>query len=201
MSPAAVALAPRDESLTRRRVGISDESLVRQVLSGVEGSFERLLKRHQSGIYAFLCRMTGNPDEAADIAQEVFMKTFANLEQFNHTFRFKTWLYRIAANAAVDRRRRRRRGPTVSLEPVEEGGGTPLPSREPGPDEVLQARETKARMEAALREMPGSYREVLLLRFQGEMRYDEIAAVTRLPLGTVKNRIFRAREMLRKALG
>lgn len=202
-TPASIEAArlERDARLTARRVQVSDEALVQQVLEGSKGAFETLLKRHQSGIYAFLYRMTGDSDEAADVAQEVFMKTFANLEQFNQSFRFKTWLYRIAANAAVDRRRRRRRAPAFSMTPPDdETSGPALPSSDPGPDEIFQARETRERLEKAMRRMPASYREVLLLRFQGEMRYDEIAAVTKLPLGTVKNRIFRAREMLKRAL-
>jgi RNA polymerase sigma-70 factor (ECF subfamily) len=200
MAAIASALPAPDARLTPRRVRISDESLVREVLSGKEDTFETLLRRHESGVYAFLYRMTGDPDEAADVAQEVFMKTFANLEQFNPAFKFKTWLYRIAANAAVDRRRRRRRGPTAVAPPEEGGAGPALPSREPNPEEILQAKETRAKLEAALRKMSATYREVLLLRFQGDMRYDEIASVTGLPLGTVKNRIFRAREMLKRAL-
>ena len=75
-----------------------------------------------------------------------------------------------------------------------------IPSSEPSPDEMLRARETRERLESALEQMPAPYRRVLLLRYQGDLRYDEIASLTKLPLGTVKNRIFRAREMLKRAL-
>lgn len=171
------------------------------VLMGMEGSFETLLRRHESGIFAFLFRMLRNPEEAADLAQEVFMKVFACMEQFNPEYRFKTWLYRIAANAAVDRSRRKRHVRAHSADLPEEEGLAMFPSLDPGPEDHLRARETRDRLDAALRGMPKSYREVLVLRFQNEMRYDEIAEVTSLPLGTVKNRIFRAREMLKKAIG
>jgi RNA polymerase sigma-70 factor, ECF subfamily len=192
--PAAIALTPARDPR-------SDETLISDILAGRGGEFETLVRRHQHGIYAFLLRMVREPEEAADLAQEVFLKVFANLEQYNPAFRFKTWLYRIAANAAVDRRRRRRTaGFQVRLDSGEEGGSTRLPSGAPGPDEILTARETRERLESALAEMPPSYRKVLLMRFQGDLQYNEIAAITQLPLGTVKNRIFRAREMLKRAL-
>lgn len=142
--------------------------------------------------------MLRNPEEAADLTQEVFLKVFANIEQFNSIYRFKTWLYRIAANAAVDRRRRARHQPVRAIPDDESDGVAVLPSSDPGPDDLLQEKETRQRLESALERMPESYRSVLLLRFQSELRYDEIAAATGLPLGTVKNRIHRAREMLKR---
>jgi RNA polymerase sigma-70 factor (ECF subfamily) len=186
-------------ALTPARDPRSDETLIQDILKGGNGDFETLVKRHQQGIYAFLLRMVRHPDEAADLTQEVFLKVFANLEQYNPAFRFKTWLYRIAANAAVDRRRRRK----TAGQPLEfdaDDGSSRLPSNAPGPDEMLTARETRERLEGALEELPASYRKVLLMRFQGDLQYNEIARITRLPIGTVKNRIFRAREMLKRAL-
>jgi RNA polymerase sigma-70 factor (ECF subfamily) len=200
MSPLSLATVRADARLTPSRVAKCDEDLVADVCAGREGSFELLVRRHQSGVYAFLCRMVRSPEEAADLAQEVFLKVFANIEQFNSIYRFKTWLYRIAANAAVDRRRRNRHAASRSTLPDEDGNFSLIASVDPGPDDLLQEKETRARLEAALNRMPGTYREVLLLRFQGDLRYDEIAVITGLPLGTVKNRIFRAREMLKKAL-
>lgn len=201
MRPDRAAAFRTDVSPTLSPVPLTDEDLVAQTLKGRPGAFEDLVRRHQHGIFAFLFRMARDPDDAADLAQEVFLKVFANLEQYKPEFRFKTWLYRIAANAAVDRRRRRR--PTRSINelgPENEDGASTIPSIDPGPEEALHEREMRDRIEAALEEMPASHREVLLLRFQGDMRYDEIAAITRLPLGTVKNRIFRAREFLKKAI-
>jgi len=179
----------------------SDETLIADILAGRGGDFETLVRRHQNGVFAFLMRMVRDVDAASDLAQEVFLKVFANLEQFNPSYRFKTWLYRIAANAAVDRRRRARKDRGLTpVGPEDEPGSIQLASEGPGPDEMLSARETREKLEVALAAMPVAYRRVMLLRYQNDLRYDEIADITRLPLGTVKNRIFRAREMLKRAL-
>jgi RNA polymerase sigma-70 factor, ECF subfamily len=193
--------AARAISLTPANEFLSDEALVEEVLAGNGGEFETLVRRHQSAVYAFLLRMVRDAEEAADIAQEVFLKVFSNLEQFNPQYRFKTWLFRIAANAAVDRRRRARKDRGLArVENDDENGGIQLASRGPSPHEMLSERETRERLEVALSGLPQAYRRVILLRYQNDLRYDEIAHVTRLPLGTVKNRIFRAREMLKRAL-
>ncbi len=176
---------------------------MRRVLQGHGSEFESLVRRHQGAIYNFLLRMVHDPDEAMDLSQEVFMKVFCSLERFDPRFRFTTWMYRIASNAAIDLIRKRRVGSTLSLDAPagdEERGPREVPANGPLPDEFLEALETREQLEEALGRLPADYRQVLLLRHQGERRYDEIARITGLPLGTVKNRIFRAREVLRKAV-
>lgn len=186
---------------TPATAGLSDEALIADILAGGAGQFETLVRTHQSGVYAFLLRMVRDSEEAADLTQEVFVKVFSNLEQFNPQYRFKTWLYRIAANAAVDRRRRARKDRGLTrVDSSDDSGPVQLRSSRPDPHEFFSALETRDRLQDALSEMPPAYRQVILLRYQNDMRYDEIAQVTRLPLGTVKNRIFRAREMLKRAL-
>ena len=179
----------------------TDEQVVAGILAGQGADFEILVRRHQSAIYNFLLRMLHDPEEALDLAQEVFLKVFCSLERFDPRFRFTTWMYRIAFNAAIDHIRKRRPG-MLSLDAGSDdpGGARELAGVEPTPDQFLQARETKSHLEDALRTLPTEYRQVLLLRHRGERRYDKIAKITRLPIGTVKNRIFRAREMLRKAI-
>ena len=182
----------------------SDEQIVAGILAGKGSDFEILVLRHQGAIHNFILRMLHDTEEALDLTQEVFLKIFCSLERFDPQFRFTTWMYRIASNAAIDQIRKRRTGTTFSLDaPIssEEGSGSrDVAGTEPTPDEVFQASETRGHIEEALAALPSEYRHVLLLRHQGERRYDEIARITGLPIGTVKNRIFRAREMLRKAL-
>ena len=177
--------------------------MVRQILAGAGADFELLVRRHQSAIFNFLLRMLHDAEEAMDLTQEVFLKVFCSLERFDPRFRFTTWMYRIASNAAIDQMRRRRAGTLVSLDaPLGDDPGSfrEVAGQEPSPEQFLEARETRGHLEEALRELPPEYRQVLLLRHQGERPYDEIAKITGLPLGTVKNRIFRAREMLKRAI-
>lgn len=181
----------------------SDEEMVRQILAGAGGDFELLVRRHQSAIFNFLLRMLHDVEEAMDLTQEVFLKVFCSLDRFDPRFRFTTWMYRIASNAAIDQMRRRRAGTTVSLDaPLGDDPGSvrEVAGQEPSPEQFLEAREMRGHLEEALRRLPPEYRQVLLLRHQGERPYDEIAKITGLPLGTVKNRIFRAREMLKRAI-
>ncbi len=185
------------------RAHLSDEGIVAGIVGGNGADFEVLVRRHQGALYGFVLRMVHDPEEALDLTQEVFLKVFCSLERFDPRFRFTTWMYRIASNAAIDHIRKRRPGMTLSLDAQQgesSGGPREVVADHPTPDEFLQARETRGRLEDALRSLPADYREVLLLRHQGERRYDEIARITGLPLGTVKNRIFRAREMLKRAL-
>ncbi|HEY3174609.1 MAG TPA: sigma-70 family RNA polymerase sigma factor [Candidatus Polarisedimenticolia bacterium] len=184
-------------------VSLSDEQLLAEVLAGRGADFEVLVRRHQGAVYNFILRMLHDPEDALDLTQEVFLKIFCSMERFDPRFRFTTWMYRIASNAAIDQIRKRRPGATVSLDaPISDDSGSmrEVPGTGPTPDQFLEARETRSHLEAALAGLPGDYRQILLLRHQGERRYDEIAKITGLPIGTVKNRIFRAREMLRKAL-
>lgn len=180
-----------------------DEQIVAKVLNGQGSLFETLVQRHQGPVYNFLLRMLHDPEEALDMTQEVFLKVFCSLERFDPRFRFTTWMYRIASNAAIDQIRKRRPGTVLSLDaPIAEDTDyvREVAGSGPTPDQLLQARETQDHLENALQELPVEYRQVLLLRHQGERRYDEIARITGLPIGTVKNRIFRAREMLRRAI-
>ncbi|MFQ5701497.1 MAG: RNA polymerase sigma factor [Acidobacteriota bacterium] len=182
---------------------LSDEQVVARILRGHGREFEILVRRHQDALYSFILRMVRDREEALDLCQEVFLKVFNNLERFDPRFRFTTWLYRIASNASIDQLRRRRPGTVLSLDaPLrgESGSVREFPSKEPTPDQFLQAQETHGHLERALQDLPEGYRRILLLRHRSHRRYDEIARITGLPLGTVKNRIFRAREMLRRAI-
>ena len=187
-----------------RRVGASDEALVEAALDGERGAFETLVRRHQRSLVSHIYRLIGRREAALDLAQDVFLKVYQSLGSFDPTYRFTTWLYRIASNCAIDHLRKKQ-PPTCPLqpEPSEEGTDRPessIAGSEPSPDEMLRLRELQDRLESAVGELPRDYRRLILLRHRQHCRYDEIARITRLPIGTVKNRIFRAREMLRHSL-
>jgi RNA polymerase sigma-70 factor (ECF subfamily) len=181
---------------------VTDEQLVAASCNGDRQAFENLVRRHRRSLVNHLYRQIGQRDAALDLAQEVFLKIYLSLSSFDPRFRFTTWLYRIASNCAIDHLRRKHPH-TCSLthdahdEPRETRA---LAGNGPTPDEVLRLRELECRIERAVAGLPPDFRQLVLLRHRQHCRYDEIARITDLPLGTVKNRIFRAREMLRHDL-
>ena len=182
-------------------VPVSDEQLVRRVLDGDRWAFERLVRRHQTRLVNHLYRQTGQRELAFDLAQEVFLKVYTALPRFNPRYRFTTWLYRIATNRAIDLMRRKT-VPLCSLDETDHDvpRHSTLADGAPAPDEILVYTELHQRLERAIDELPDDYRRLLLLRNRQHYRYDEIARITDLPIGTVKNRIFRARAILRETL-
>ncbi len=180
---------------------VSDEQLVRQALDGDRWAFERLVRRHQTGLVNHLYRQTGQHELAFDLAQEVFLKVYSALPKFNPKYRFTTWVYRIATNRAIDVMRRKT-VPVCSLDETDHDvpRHSTLADGAPAPDEILVYTELQQRLKRAIDELPDEYRRLLLLRNRQHYRYDEIARITDLPIGTVKNRIFRARVILRETL-
>ncbi len=180
----------------------ADSDLVVRAIAGREDGFEELVRRYQRPIVAYVYRMVGDYDAALDLTQEVFIKVYGSLTRYRSEFKFSTWIYRIAHNAAIDHLRRN----NVRLEDLElesETGGAyekPLASSAPSPEQLSERAERRAEIEEVVQHLPASYRELIMLRHALDFSYDEIAEVTGLPLGTVKNRIFRAREVMRAEL-
>lgn len=182
---------------------LPDETLVDEALAGDRDAFGALVQRHQRGLVNYIFRLVGSRDVATDLAQEVFLKVFVGLQSFDPRYRFTTWLYRIASNGAIDHLRRKQpKTLSLSQPPADDGApqAPPLAGSDPTPDDVLRLRELESRLNAAIGALPPAYRQLILLRHRQHCRYDEIARITHLPLGTVKNRIFRAREILRGQL-
>jgi len=184
-------------------IGVTDRDLITRALAGREEYFEELVRRYQRPIVAYVYRMVGDYDAALDLAQEVFIKVYNSLERYRPEYKFSTWVYRIAHNAAIDHLRRAGGFRTEDLETEGEGGRTyekPLASAAPSPEQESERRERRAEIEEVVQALPPAYRELIVLRHAHDFSYDEIAEVTGLPLGTVKNRIFRAREAMRGQL-
>ncbi|HEX8351636.1 MAG TPA: sigma-70 family RNA polymerase sigma factor [Pyrinomonadaceae bacterium] len=181
----------------------ADTELVVRALSGREDGFEELVRRYQRPIVAYVYRMVGDYDAALDLTQEVFIKVYNSLGRYRPEFKFSTWIYRIAHNAAIDHLRRQGSVRTEVMELTGEGGSTfekPLASKSPTPEQETERGERRAEIEEVVGQLPAAYRELIVLRHSHDLSYDEIAEVTGLPLGTVKNRIFRAREAMRDLL-
>src|SRR5882672_5953619 len=183
----------------------SDESLVTRVLAGETAAFEDLVKRYERAIVNFIYRMIGDYDQALDLAQEVFFKVYRSLGRFDPTYRFSTWLYRIASNRSIDHLRKKNPALFSLDDPGDASSRTDrvvqLRSASRGPDELLASVELGRQIGQAIESLPPGYRELVLLRHLQGMPYATIAQMKRLPLGTVKNRLFRAREILRKRMG
>ena len=181
---------------------LADEDLVARVLAGREDSFEILVRRYQSRVVAHVARMVGNRDDALDLAQEIFLKVFGALDRYNPSYKFSTWLFRIAGNAAIDHLRKRRPR-TIPLEaPDADGKLSPVEYKSPDPDPYAELRnvERGGAIAEAIAALPLEFRELITLRHFGGLSYEQIAEVKRMPLGTVKNKLFRARAVLKDRL-
>jgi RNA polymerase sigma-70 factor (ECF subfamily) len=178
---------------------ISDVDLIAAAMSGAEDGFEALVRRYQRPIAGYIFRMLGDYEASLDVSQEVFIKVYNSLSRYSSEYKFSTWLYRIAHNAAIDHMRRNSVNPQ-SLE-TEGGDGAyqlQIECPKPTPEQDRERSEWRTEINAVVKRLPGPYRELILLRHSQDLSYDEIADVTGLPLGTVKNRLFRAREMMRE---
>jgi RNA polymerase sigma-70 factor (ECF subfamily) len=179
----------------------SDAELVSAASTGAESGFEELVRRYQRPIVSYVYRMLNDYEAALDVTQEVFIKVYNSLERYSTDYKFSTWLYRIAHNAAIDHMRRNSMN-AQSIE-TENADGTyqlQIESPNPTPEQDRERSEWRAEIEGVVRTLPAAYRDLILLRHSRDLSYDEIAEITGLPLGTVKNRLFRAREMMRGLL-
>ena len=176
-----------------------EEKWIAAAREGDQGAFEELVLLYEKRVLALTQRMCGNPEDAAEAAQEAFLAAWQGLKNFRGASSFSTWLYRLSSNACVDLLRREgRRQAAVSLDG--EDLNLDIPSPIPSPQEEAERRELREQIEAGLRALPPEYREVLVLREMQQLRYDEIAHVLELDVGTVKSRISRGRKRLRSFL-
>jgi RNA polymerase sigma-70 factor (ECF subfamily) len=180
---------------------LADGELVSSALAGREMSFEELVRRYQRPIAAYVYRMVGDYDAALDLTQEVFIKVYNSLTRYRSEFKFSTWIYKIAHNAAIDHLRRhavRDQALTTGIDG--ERREVLIETRRLTPEQESERKERRSEIESVVQLLPSAYRELIVLRHSQDLSYDEIAEVTGLPLGTVKNRLFRAREAMRDHL-
>ena len=168
-----------------------DEDWVRCAQAGEGKAFSELVRRHQDHVYRYLLRMLGSHDDALELTQDAFVKAWQALPQWQPEAQFRTWLFRIANNAALDALRRRK---LVEFVPLEDSFDAP--SSEPDPEHQAQATQEVRQLEASLKKLRPEHREILLLREVEEMSYEEIGRVLSLSEGTVKSQLARARVAL-----
>lgn len=178
---------------------LADVELVSTAVRGREDSFEELVRRYQRPITSYVFRMLGDYEASLDVTQEVFIKVYNSLERYSSEYKFSTWLYRIAHNAAIDHiRRNPLNQQSLEAETADGMFQIQLESPSPTPEQDRERSEWRAEIDAVVKCLPTSYRDLIVLRHSRDLSYDEIAEVTGLPLGTVKNRLFRARELMRE---
>ena len=190
-------------------VNAAEGELVEQLRAGSQTAYVSLVNQFEHSIYNLMLRMLGDPHDAGDVTQEVFIKVFRGINGFNGDSNLRTWIYRIALREAANWRRwwlRRRYNRTVSLDLVDpEDGETRvyenlLRDESSSPAEHVLRGELEARLQSALRSLPVKYRMAVILRDVEDFSYEEIAATLHISLGTVKSRILRGRELLRDKL-
>ena len=180
-----------------------DNALVQRALKGDRKAFEMIILKYQQPLLNYLGRMTGEREQAQDFTQEVFLKVHASLSSFQPRFKFSTWLFKIASNFMIDFWRKKKI-PAVSLDQSRDDGENlcflQVPDAGPPVAIKYELAQIKKRIEVALERVPEEFRELFVLRHINEFSYEEIAEIKGLPVGTVKNRVFQTKEMLRGLL-
>ncbi len=181
----------------------SDAMLVQRTVAGDQRAFELLVIKYQRRVERLIGRMVRDVDLVEDIAQETFIRAYRALHQFRGDAQFYTWLYRIAVNTAKKFLLELKRDPTISdsaFAPKDEDDETFRPRNEPSTDEtpesVLAAKEIGQAVSQALADLPEDLRQAITLREMEGLSYEDIAQVMACPIGTVRSRIFRARDMI-----
>lgn len=182
---------------------LEDDVLVKKAIGGNENAYAKLVDKYERALYFHILKMIKNREQVEDLVQETFVKAFDNLNTYSTNYAFSTWLYRIATNHTIDYLRKKKLKTLSIDDPVKTKDGEmemQLPDESASTDRNIIRKQRQKIVRNAISDLPEKYRKVIELRHMEEKSYQEIADVLDLPLGTVKAHIFRARELLYKAL-
>ncbi|RLQ93248.1 RNA polymerase sigma factor SigW [Falsibacillus albus] len=176
---------------------------IKQVIKGDQNAFSEIVELYKDKVFQICFRILGNRHEAEDIAQEAFLRAYVNIESFNQKRKFSTWLFRIATNLCIDRIRKKK--PDYYLDAEVAGTeGLNMYSQVAAdvvmPEDELENLELRDIIQQEILKLPQKYRSVIVLKYIEELSLNEISEILDIPLGTVKTRIHRGREALRKQL-
>lgn len=182
---------------------LQDEGYVKDALAGDQKAYQKLTEKYRRPLQFHVARMVKESEQVEDLVQEALVKAFKNLESYNSNYAFSTWLYRITTNHTIDYLRKKKLQTTSIDKPIKTRDGElsiELPDDNAETDRAIIRRQRKKIITNAIENLPDKYRQVIEMRHIEELSYQEISDQLDLPLGTVKAHIFRAREMLYKAL-
>lgn len=191
------------DKTTKSQSSINDTTLVDAALSGDQRAYQMLVQKYQKPLYFHILKMVRNRDIVDDLVQEAFLKAFDCLQSYNKEYAFSTWIYRIATNHSIDYLRKKKLNTLSIDEPVPGKEGEmkmDLPDEYSHTDRDIIRKQRRTFIRNAIESLPEKYRVVIRMRHMDEMSYEEISEELNLPLGTVKAHIFRARELLNRAL-
>ncbi|WP_340102694.1 RNA polymerase sigma factor [Rhodohalobacter sp. 8-1] len=198
---------PDSENESRRedasQSSLQDEKYVKKALEGDQRAYQQLTEKYRRPLEYHVRKMVKESEQVEDLVQEAFIKAFKNLESYNSSYAFSTWLYRITTNHTIDYLRKKKLKTTSIDKPIKTREGEmsfELPDEQAETDRAIIRKQRKKIITHAIDNLPEKYRQVIQMRHIEELSYQEIADKLDLPLGTVKAHIFRAREMLYKAL-
>lgn len=178
---------------------LSDQQLVQKTLEGDREAFSFIVRKYQKQIYSLTYRLTNDPEDARDLAQEAFIHIYNVLHKYDQNRKFFSWMYKVASNVCYNALRRGKSEAAVSLDKVIEFA--PLATRKDmQPEEYYERRETQALVRQAVSELPDKYRLPLVLRYLEDLSYREIAETMDLPLTTIETRLYRGKALLQKRL-
>lgn len=202
--PIRAAQTPVDPKVQRKLDSrAEDSSLIQEALAGNDQAYKRLMQKYHDAIFNFIFKMVRERQQVEDLTQEAFIKAFSSLKNFNDEFAFSTWLYKIATNNSIDFIRKRKLQMYSIDKPIESKDSDytfELPDETYEADKELISGQKTRLLNEAIARLPEKYKKVIRLRHVEEKSYEEIAAILKLPIGTVKAHIFRAREVLYRSL-
>jgi RNA polymerase sigma-70 factor, ECF subfamily len=175
---------------------------VARILGGDRDRFTELVRRYEKRLVNYVFRITHRYEEAHDLAQEIFVKVYLALDRYDPKYQFSTWLFRIAQNASIDALRKKSIAEVPLARPTDEEPEREREFADPdtSPYRDLKNKQLASAIDKAVEKLPPDYRELIQLRHFAELSYEEIASMKKLPLGTVKNKLFRARNLLKTEL-
>ncbi|MCA9136073.1 MAG: sigma-70 family RNA polymerase sigma factor [Planctomycetales bacterium] len=175
-----------------------EPELIDRALAGDRSAFAELVHQNQDRLFASMMQVTGSPEEAEEVAQEAFIRAFIKLDTFQRNSQFFTWIYRIAFNSALTRRRKK--SARVSLDQIREDNGLEVAGANDAVDEAMLRDERVALVRQAIDTLTDEHRRILVLREMDDFAYEEIAEILEISIGTVRSRLSRARRQLKLAI-